>query len=135
MLDNWLYYRYNTKRWSSTYNVENRHMIKSFKDKDTEALYQRPIHPGEILIDELAEIGLRPVELAQRLGVPDNRIYQILHGRRSITADTALRLGKFFNTGPEFWLNLQQAYELDVARQEIGANLDKITPYQTAPNS
>ena len=73
-----------------------------------------PIHPGEILGDELEEIGMKPVELAKRLGVPDNRIYQTLQGRRSITADTALRLGKFFNTGPEFWLNLQQAYELDL---------------------
>jgi addiction module HigA family antidote len=97
--------------------------------------WRDPIHPGEILVDELQEIGMRPVELAQRLGVPDNRIYQILHGRRSITADTALRLGKFFNTGPEFWLNLQQAYELDIAREEIGGSLEQITPYQIAPDS
>lgn len=88
-----------------------------------------PIHPGEILADELDEIAMNAVELAARLGVPDNRIYQILHGRRRITADTALRLGKFFNTGPEFWLNLQGAYELDVARQTTG-NLDRIVPYQ-----
>ena len=94
--------------------------------------WRDPIHPGEILLDELGEINMRPVELAHRLDVADNRIYQILHGRRSITADTALRLGKFFNTGPEFWLNLQQAYELDVARHQIGSNLEKITPYQTA---
>jgi addiction module HigA family antidote len=94
--------------------------------------WQAPIHPGEILGDELAEIGMKAVELAARLGVPDNRIYQILHGQRSITADTALRLGKFFNTGPEFWLNLQQAYELDVARQATSGTLDKIIPYQTS---
>jgi antitoxin HigA-1 len=91
--------------------------------------WRDPIHPGEILADELEEIEMRPVELAARLGVPDNRIYQILHGRRSITADTALRLGKFFNTGPEFWLNLQQAYELDIVRHQIGGSLEKITPY------
>jgi addiction module HigA family antidote len=97
--------------------------------------WRDPIHPGEILVDELEEIGMRPVELAERLGVPDNRIYQILHGRRSITADTALRLGKFFNTGPEFWLNLQQAYELDVARHQIGGSLEKITPYQPSAGS
>lgn len=97
--------------------------------------WRDPIHPGEILVGELEEIGMRPVELANRLNVPDNRIYQILHGRRSITADTALRLGKFFNTGPEFWLNLQQAYELDVARQEMSGSLEKITPYQPATNS
>ena len=94
--------------------------------------WRDPIHPGEILVDELEEIGMRAVELAARLGVPDNRIYQILHGRRSITADTALRLGKFFNTGPEFWLNLQQAYALDVARHQIGGSLENITPYQAS---
>lgn len=93
--------------------------------------WRDPIHPGEILVDELEEIGMKPVELATRLGVPDNRIYQILHGRRSITADTALRLGKFFNTGPEFWLNLQQTYELDRVRDQIGKGLEKITPYDT----
>ena len=92
--------------------------------------WQAPIHPGEILADELEEIEMKPVELAARLGVPDNRIYQILHGQRSITADTALRLGKFFNTGPEFWLNLQGAYELDIARQATGSSLEKIVPYQ-----
>lgn len=92
--------------------------------------WRDPIHPGEILVDELDEIDMRAVELAARLGVPDNRIYQILHGRRSITADTALRLGKFFNTGPEFWLNLQQAYELDIARQQLAGSLENITPYQ-----
>lgn len=92
--------------------------------------WRDPIHPGEILVDELEEIDMKPVELAHRLGVPDNRIYQILHGHRSITADTALRLGKFFSTGPEFWLNLQKSYELDVARQQIGAGLEKIIPYQ-----
>ena len=92
--------------------------------------WQAPIHPGEILADELEEIEMKPVELAARLGVPDNRIYQILHGQRSITADTALRLGKFFNTGPEFWLNLQGAYELDIARQAAGSSLEKIVPYQ-----
>lgn len=94
--------------------------------------WKAPIHPGEILADELEEIEMKPVQLAARLGVPDNRIYQILHGQRSITADTALRLGKFFNTGPEFWLNLQQAYELDVARQATGRDLERIVPYQAA---
>lgn len=91
-----------------------------------------PIHPDEILVDELEEIGMKPVQLAARLGVPNNRIYQILHGQRSITADTALRLGKLFSTGPEFWLNLQNAYELDVARTQMGAGLEKITPFHAA---
>jgi addiction module HigA family antidote len=88
-----------------------------------------PIHPGEILADELAEIGLNAAQLAQKIGVPENRIYQIVRGQRTITADTALRLGKFFNTGAELWLNLQKAYELDVARQTIGDSLESIKPY------
>lgn len=91
-----------------------------------------PIHPGEILADELQEINMTGVELANRIGVPNNRIYMILQGRRNITADTALRLGKFFNTGPEFWLNLQKAYELDVARHATDGSLDKIIPLQMA---
>ena len=91
--------------------------------------WRNPIHPGEILKDEMEEIGLNGSELANRLGVPENRIYQIINGQRSITADTALRLGKFFNTGPEFWLNLQKAYELDEARAKIGDSLNEIMPY------
>ncbi len=92
--------------------------------------WKDPIHPGEILAGELEEIGISGLELAKRLGIPNNRIYQILGGRRGITADTALRLGKFFGTGPDFWLNLQKAYELETARETIGAKLDTITPYQ-----
>jgi addiction module HigA family antidote len=92
--------------------------------------WKKPIHPGEILADELAEIGLNASQLADKIGVPKNRIYQILHGQRNLTADTALRLGKFFGTGPEFWLNLQKAYELDVARQNINDRLDAIIPYR-----
>lgn len=68
--------------------------------------------------------------------MPNNRIYQILEGKRSITADTALRLGAFFNISPEFWLNLQKAYELDLARQQVGDSLKSIRPYQrTQTNS
>jgi antitoxin HigA-1 len=89
-----------------------------------------PIHPGEILADELEEIGINAAELAKRIGVPNNRLYAIIEGKRSVTADTALRLGRFFNTGPEFWLNLQKAYELDKAREEIGDRLGTIEPYQ-----
>lgn len=90
--------------------------------------WTKPIHPGEILADELVEIGLNASQLADKIGVPKNRIYQILQGRRNLTADTALRLGKFFNTGAELWLNLQKAYELDVARQNISNKLDAIIP-------
>ena len=76
---------------------------------------RRPIHPGEILVDELTEINMSAAELARKINVPANRISQILSGKRSITADTALRIGKWFGTGPKIWLNLQQAYDLDVA--------------------
>ena len=95
--------------------------------------WKDPIHPGEILAEELGEIGMKPLELANRIGVPNNRIYQIIEGKRSITADTALRLGVFFNVSPEFWLNLQKAYELDVARQQAGSSLQSIQPYQPIP--
>jgi len=94
--------------------------------------WRAPIHPGEILADELEEIGMNPVELADRIGVPNNRIYLILQGKRGITADTALRLGRFFGTGPEFWLNLQKSYELDVARIAINDLLTEIVPWQVA---
>ena len=92
--------------------------------------WREPIHPGEILAEELEEIGMTAVELARQIDVPDNRIYQIVHGKRSITADTALRLGKFFNTTAEYWLSLQNLYELDVARQEVSGALDLIQPFR-----
>ena len=88
------------------------------------------IHPGEHLAEELDALGMSAAELGRRLDVPTNRVTGILNGQRAITGDTALRLAHFFGTSPEFWLNLQQAYELDIARQEIGGTLQKITPYQ-----
>ncbi|SEQ95315.1 addiction module antidote protein, HigA family [Nitrosomonas sp. Nm51] len=88
-----------------------------------------PIHPGEILADELEFIGINAAELAKKIGVPKNRVYQIVSGKRSVTADTALRLGKFFGTGPRIWLNLQKAYELDAASKQIGNTLNGIVPY------
>ena len=93
---------------------------------------REPIHPGEILTDELAELGISAAELARQIKVPANRISQILSGKRSITADTALRLGRWFGTGPKIWLNLQQAYDLDVAALEMGSNLDIIEPRNAA---
>jgi addiction module HigA family antidote len=89
---------------------------------------REPIHPGEILADELTELGISTAELAGQIKVPANRISQIISGKRSITADTALRLGKWFGTGPKIWLNLQQAYDLDVATLEMGPDLDIIEP-------
>ena len=83
----------------------------------------RPIHPGEILREELDEAKLSARALAAALGVPTNRITAILNQRRGITADTALRLARFFATTPELWLNLQTAYDLRVTLQEVGAQI------------
>jgi addiction module HigA family antidote len=80
----------------------------------------RPIHPGEILREELDKLGLSARALATALKVPTNRITTILNGRRGITADTALRLARFFGTSPEFWLNLQSAHDLRLAQRNAG---------------
>jgi antitoxin HigA-1 len=81
----------------------------------------KPIHPGEHLAEELKEMGMSAAELSRQLGVPTNRVTQILNGRRSITGDTALRLAHFFGTSAEFWLNLQSLYEIRLARQKSGS--------------
>jgi antitoxin HigA-1 len=78
-----------------------------------------PIHPGEILADELKEIGISAAELARTLEVPANRISQIIAGKRAVSADTALRLARYFGTSPDLWMNLQKNYELDLARQQL----------------
>jgi addiction module HigA family antidote len=85
-----------------------------------------PIHPGEILADELEETGLSAKKLADVIEVPPNRLYQLLAGKRSITADTALRLGRYFGMSADFWMNLQTAYELDLARQANGKAIQRI---------
>ena len=95
------------------------------------------IHPGEHLADELRELGMSAAELARQINVPVNRVTQIINGQRAVTADTALRLGHWFGTGPEIWLNLQQLYELRRAQTEIGGEVEKlprrgeIAPVQT----
>ncbi len=89
------------------------------------------IHPGEILADELNEMGMSAAELARILHVPTNRITQLLHGQRAVTADTAIRLGHWLGTGPQLRLNLQTAYELRRAEDEVGQAIkDPITPLQ-----
>ena len=85
-----------------------------------------PIHPGEILGDELEEIGLSAKRLADVIQVPPNRLYQILAGKRNMTADTALRLSRYFGMSADFWMNLQSAYELDLARQQLGKVIQRI---------
>lgn len=88
-------------------------------------LARPPIHPGEILADELRELGVSAAQAARELHIPSNRIYQILAGKRAITADTALRLGQWLGTGPELWLNLHTSYELRLAEQAIGQEIRK----------
>lgn len=84
------------------------------------------IHPGEILADELEELDVTPTELARQIGVPANRISQIVQGKRSITGDTALRLGHWFQTSGQFWLNLQTAYDLRLAAEGVGKEVAKL---------
>jgi addiction module HigA family antidote len=88
------------------------------------------IHPGEHLADELKSLGMSANTLAKELGVPTNRLTQIIAGKRGITGDTALRLGKWFGTGPDIWMNLQKNYELRIAAQEMGEALKKIPQHR-----
>ena len=92
-----------------------------------------PIHPGEILCDELEEIGLSAKKLADVLEVPPNRLYQIIAGKRNVTADTALRLGQYFGMSAHFWMNLQSAYELDLARKQNGKLIQRIPQRDSTP--
>jgi addiction module HigA family antidote len=89
----------------------------------------RPVHPGEILREELVELGLSARAFAGELGIPVNRVTQILNGKRGISADTALRLARYFGSSAEFWMNLQSAYELRRARVDVGETIARtITP-------
>lgn len=86
-----------------------------------------PVHPGEILmLDFIEEMGLTQNKVAVAIGVPPRRINEIVHGKRAITADTALRLGQYFSISPEFWLNLQAKYDLDVQQDKISEDLARI---------
>src|SRR5580698_3342290 len=91
-----------------------------------------PIHPGELLGDELKEIGVSLNELGRALRVPMNRISAVVHGRRAITVDTALRLARYFGTSPQYWLNLQNAYDPEVAGQEVGSRIEREVLPRTA---
>lgn len=85
-----------------------------------------PIHPGEILLEEFLEpMGISQYRLAKGISVPPRRINEIVHGNRSVTADTALRLGRFFGMSPQFWLNLQTRYDLEVAEDLLHNRLDE----------
>ena len=97
-------------------------------------MYRTPIHPGEILGEELEELNITATELARTLRVPANRITQIVTGKRSVTADTALRLARHLGTSADFWMNLQKSYELRTTRAELGNNLDGI-PERPRPDA
>jgi addiction module HigA family antidote len=85
-----------------------------------------PIHPGEILREEFLEpMGISQYRLAKDISVPPRRINEIVHGKRSVTADTALRLGRFFGMSPQFWLNLQTRYDLEITEDLLEDRLDE----------
>src|SRR5438270_11805766 len=86
----------------------------------------KPIHPGEILLEEFLEpMGVSQYRIAKDISVPPRRINEIVHGNRAISADTALRLAKYFGTSERFWLNLQARYDLEVERDRLGNRLDR----------
>ena len=88
-----------------------------------------PVHPGEVLLQEFLEpLAMTQYRLAKSLKVPARRINEIVHGTRAVSADTALRLARFFGTSDRFWLNLQAAYDLDVERDRLGARLEREVP-------
>ena len=93
----------------------------------------RPVHPGEVLREELAELGLSASVLSKALGVPVNRVTMILNGQRGVSADTALRLARYFGTTPQLWLNLQKTWELRQAEIESGREIaERVTPRRSA---
>jgi addiction module HigA family antidote len=90
----------------------------------------QPIHPGEILSEEfLKPLGLSEYRLAKDIDVPPRRINEIVHGTRSVSADTALRLGKYFSTSPQFWLNLQSHYDLELESEKLEKELKTVKPF------
>jgi addiction module HigA family antidote len=85
-----------------------------------------PVHPGEILLEEFLEpLGMSAYQLAKNIGVPPPRAYSIVRGKRAISADTALRLARYFGTSPEFWLNLQSHYDLEVEEDRAGGRIEQ----------
>ena len=88
-----------------------------------------PVHPGEILLEEfLQPLNVSQYHLAKEIGVSARRINEIVHGQRRISADTALRLGRFFGTSERFWINLQSRYDLEIEKDRLGETLDEIRP-------
>jgi addiction module HigA family antidote len=86
----------------------------------------RAVHPGEILKEELDELGITPTAFARQIDVPPNRVGQIIAGKRAVSGDTALRFGHWFGTDPQFWLNLQSAYEIRIAEGKAGREIARL---------
>lgn len=95
---------------------------------------QQPIHPGEILVEEfMIPLGLSQYRIAKDIHVPPRRINEIVHGERALTADTALRLAKYFGNSPQFWMNLQAHYDLEIQRDRIAKKLEReVVAYKKA---
>ncbi|MFB4348856.1 HigA family addiction module antitoxin [Microbacterium sp. CR_7] len=111
------------RRWRSLTTTES--------SSTTEKL--APIHPGEVLMEDFIQgFGITQNKLAVSIGVPPRRINEIVHGKRAITADTALRLGRYFGVSAQFWLNLQTQYELDLAEDRVADQIAAITPLRVA---
>jgi addiction module HigA family antidote len=99
----------------------------------TEVSKLTPIHPGEVLMQDFIEpLGITQHKVAVAIGVPPRRINEIVHGKRRVTADTALRLSRYFGTTDLFWVNLQNRYDLEVERDALGDSLDRIQPLRSA---
>ena len=95
-------------------------------------MFRRAVHPGEILKDELDELGVSQTIFAREIDVPPNRVSQIISGKRSVTSDTALRFGHWFGVDPQFWLNLQTQFDLAEAEQRIGAAVRQLPTASTS---
>ena len=96
-------------------------------------MFMRAVHPGNVLKDELAELGITPTEFARQIEVPPGRISQIISGKRSVTGDTALRFGHWFDINPQFWINLQAQFDLAVADKEIGDSIRHLPTKASLP--
>ena len=110
----------------------SRSNISAFSRAFGGTIARTPIHRGEHLAEELKELSISAAALARQIDVPVNRVTGIINGQRAITADTALRLGHWFGTSPEFWLNLQKLYELRLARDEVGDRVERLPKRRTA---
>jgi addiction module HigA family antidote len=108
-------------------------MSKSSTTTEHEVGALAPVHPGEVLMEDfLVPLGVTQHMVAVAIGVPPRRINEIVHGQRRISADTALRLARYFGTTAQFWINLQSHYDLEVERDRLNGVLERIRPLQTA---